>query len=194
MHVHRTGLGAAGSQGFTLRALANSSTKQDFVVSLYAELPKQEKSPAAAPSPIPAAGSPLGAQRLDHRGEEPPILGSDLCDVLRAAEVRILHRLGEGGASRTVTEGAGEMAAVTRRHGSSGPLCTGPSTRESCRKAPQSEPRTLGCPAPHNPPAPLALAGPQGPNAHAFVSLLSPLIGFVRLPYHKIKAPSVLLT
>lgn len=132
------------------------------------EPPKKRKSPAAAGSPVRAAASPLGAQRLDHCGEEPPILGGDLCDVLRAADVRVLHRLGEGSTSRAVAEGAGEVAAVACRHGSSGPLCPGPGTRETCRTAPQSELGTLECPTPHHPSALLTLAAPQGPNRHAF--------------------------
>lgn len=128
------------------------------------ELPKQGKSPAAALSPVPTAASPLSAQRLDHCGEEPPILGGDLCDVLRAADVRIFHRLGEGSASRTVAEGAREVAAVTCRHGSSGPLYPGAGTRETCKNSSTVRTQSPGMPKPSQSSSPSCTSSTPGPQ------------------------------
>lgn len=64
--------------------------------------------------------SPLRAQGFDHRGEQPPVLGGDLGDVLGAPQIRIVHRLGQGGTAGAVTQRAREVAAIPRCHGNGG--------------------------------------------------------------------------
>lgn len=112
----------------------------------------------SARAPSTETALPLRAQRLDHGGEEAAILGGDLRDVLRAPDVGVLHRLGEGGAARAVAEGAGEVAAVARRHRSSGPLCPGDLREQQRRERPAPQ-----CPlqAPH--PSPPPSRAPLGP-------------------------------
>lgn len=61
--------------------------------------------------------SPRCVQGTDDGGEEPAIPRSHLCHILGRSEARSLHDLGEGRAARAVTQGAREVAAVTRRHG-----------------------------------------------------------------------------
>lgn len=134
---------------------------------------KEKKSPGAVtPSPFPEAALPLCTQRLDHRREEPSILGGDLRDILRATDVGVLHRLGEGSTSRAVAQGAGEVAAVARRHGSSRPLCPrdrhGDLQERHRSESPVPWTTQPGCRSPlcHPPPAPRAASapGPQQPR------------------------------
>ena len=159
----------------------------------------EKKLDAFIPSPIPDAALPLCAQRLDHSREEPPVLGRDLRDVLRATDVGVLHGLGEGRAARAVAQGAGEVAAVARRHGSSRTLCLGDRHR---RHGDLRERHGGESPVPRTTQLPLLPSlqprggqqHPGAPTTTGFTQLLSPLTGFARLLYHKIKDPCVPLT
>lgn len=112
----------------------------------------------SARAPTIATALPLCAQRLDDGGEEAAVLGGDLRDVLRAPDVGVLHRLGEGGAAWAVAEGAGEVAAVARRHRSSRSFCPGDLQRQQRHERPAPQ-----CPlqAPH--PSPSPSQAPPGP-------------------------------